>query len=242
MRKLRGDGDLFPFLPQLSMMSLDGRELLYVDSEDMLSCFSLFRMPDSWRGYFAFEKPVSRSAFGGCAHETTLVYMKAVPMGWIGAVDVMQCMARRLVYGTCDVLAASELRKDRDLPREDVSVVCMDGFDYVRRVQQLGEGIMSQDTSSRSARVERFVAVCKELGLPLNSSKALICGLRASLLGGELNGVTGRLSVSHDKSVMMICKALGLASENLVTQASLQHWAGIFCFSAGFRRPLFAVL
>ena len=82
------------------------------------------------KGFFAFEKPVARSAFGGPASETTLVCMRAVPMGWIGAVDVMQCMARQLVYGTCKVPAHTELRKDRGVPPEEVSIVCMDGFDY----------------------------------------------------------------------------------------------------------------
>ena len=33
-------------------------------------------------------------------------------MGWLGAVDVSQSMARRLVFDTCSVPAEAELSKD----------------------------------------------------------------------------------------------------------------------------------
>ena len=49
-------------------------------------------------------------------------------MGWLGAVDVMQAMARRLIFKDCGVSPCTELRKDSNLPERDVSVVCMDGL------------------------------------------------------------------------------------------------------------------
>ena len=78
-----------------------------------MNCFNLFKMSDCGAGYFAFEKPVPRSAFGGSPNELAYVYMRAVPMGWLGAVDVMRFMARRLVFNTCKVPTETELRKDR---------------------------------------------------------------------------------------------------------------------------------
>ena len=48
-------------------------------------------------------------------HEVSYVYMRAVPMGWLGAVDVTQSMARRLVFDTCRVPPEAELRKDTSL-------------------------------------------------------------------------------------------------------------------------------
>ena len=110
LRKLKGDSNLLPFLPQ---MTLERHGVLLTESEDTMSCFNLFKMLDSWAGYFTFEKPVSKSAFGGDPNEVSYVYMRAVPMGWLGAVDVMQSMARRLVFDTCRVPPEAELRKDR---------------------------------------------------------------------------------------------------------------------------------
>ena len=51
-------------------------------------------------------------------------------MGWLGAVDVMQAMARRLLFGDCGVSPSTELRKDSNLPEGDASIVCVDGFDF----------------------------------------------------------------------------------------------------------------
>ena len=62
LRKLKGDSNLLPFLPQ---MTLERHGVLLTESEDTMSCFNLFKMLDSWAGYFTFEKPVSKSAFGG---------------------------------------------------------------------------------------------------------------------------------------------------------------------------------
>ena len=77
-----------------------------------MSCFNLFEMPYCWVGNFIFEKPVARSASGGDPNEVSYVYMRAVPMGWLGAVDVTQSMARRLVFDTCSVPPEAESRKD----------------------------------------------------------------------------------------------------------------------------------
>ena len=56
------------------------------------------------------------------------MYMRAVPMGWLGAVDVMQSMARRLVFDTCRVPPEAELRKDKELPEPDVAVRSLHGW------------------------------------------------------------------------------------------------------------------
>ena len=37
-------------------------------------------------------------------------------------------------------------------------------------------------------------------------------------------------------------KALALLSMREFGQAALQHWAGVYCFAAGFRRPLFCIM
>ena len=63
-RRLRGDSNLPPFLPQVTLITLEPSEALFTDSEDMLSCFNLFKLPGCWAGYFPFEKHVSRGIFG----------------------------------------------------------------------------------------------------------------------------------------------------------------------------------
>ena len=241
LRKLRGDSNLLPFLPQMSLLALEPNELLYIDSEDMLSCFNLFKMPDSWAGFFAFEKPVSSAVFGKDPNNVSYVYMRAVPMGWLGAVDVMQAMARKLIFNTCNVFPSIELCKDSDLPEGDVSIVCMDGFDFIKRVKMLGD-MFDAPSRERSKEMESFITTCRDLGLPLNASKQLIQGLRASVLGGEVDGLSGRIMHSREKGFKMMLKTLALLTLDRVSRTHVQHWCGLFCFAAGFRRPLFSVL
>ena len=100
----------------MTLITLEPNEVLCTDPEVMMSCFKLLKMPDSWAGYFTFEKPFSMSAFGGDPNEVSYVYMRAVPMGWLGAVDVMQSMARRLVFDTCRVPPEAELRRGKRAP------------------------------------------------------------------------------------------------------------------------------
>ena len=42
LRKLKGDSNLLPFLPQTTLITLEPHEVLFTDSEDMMSCFNLF--------------------------------------------------------------------------------------------------------------------------------------------------------------------------------------------------------
>ena len=103
MRKLAGDSNTLPLANFLSKIILSDIEVMSLDGEDMHSCFNLFFLPEQWWGYFAFEKQVDASVFGGAAGSMTHVGLRCVPMGWINSVDVIQNFIRRFVFGTCAV-------------------------------------------------------------------------------------------------------------------------------------------
>ena len=83
---------------------------------------------------------------------------------------------------------------------------------------------------------------CRKRGLPLNEGKSVLQSYCATILGGELDGVAGRLMHARDKSFRLSARSLALLSLPLVPQVAAQHWAGLFCFMASFRRPIFAVV
>ena len=237
VRGLRGDADALPYLGQLGLWLLEDDEVVLTDSEDMESCFNLFAMPSCWLGLFAFEKEVPRSVIGGSPHETMRVAMRTVPMGWVGAVDLMQAMARRLVFKTSGIDPGTEMHKNKKMPKGDeLTVVCMDGVDHLRKVKAAAAAV--EETSGH----RRFAEECQRLGLPLNAGKRLIAGSYASLLGGELDGVAGVLAHAKDKNAKFMSKSIALCSMRSWSAAALQHWTGVFCFGAGFRRPAFSVL
>ena len=69
------------------------------------------------------------------------VWMQCVPMGFIGAVDVMQCFARRFVFNLCGVSPKAEMKKDQKLPEGEIAIVCLDGFDFIRKINVMGDGL-----------------------------------------------------------------------------------------------------
>lgn len=102
----------------VGLVELRPGEDLWIDSEDMESCFNLFRMPKAWRGMFAFSKKVPRSVVGDPPGESMYVAIQTMPMGWVGAVDVMQEMARHLVYGTCGAPIGTKVHKIARYPTD----------------------------------------------------------------------------------------------------------------------------
>ena len=100
-RNMPGDDDHLPYLGQMAMMEVDVDEDVLIDSEDLTSCFNLFRVPPKWSAYFAFAKKVSARVFGGHRDEMVYVGMSVVPMGWINSVALTQTVAWSLRGAAC---------------------------------------------------------------------------------------------------------------------------------------------
>ena len=101
------------------------------------------------------------------------------------------------------------------------------------------EGIPLEASSERSPVMQICVNACSKSGLPLNLGKSVVRSFVGACLGGELDGISGKLRVSQEKSHAFASKTAAILSCGRVNQVACQHWAGIACFSAGFRRPIF---
>ena len=189
LRRLRGDSGLLPSVGRLGLIQLEADETLEIDSEDMVSAFNLFRMPVPWRGAFTYAKQVPASVCPG-GDPNTMVYLAitTVPMGWVGAVDVIQHVARNIVFKLARVPSTTEVRPRGLFPDHGpYSLVCMDGIDIVSRVRQAGT---RRDGTSATRRgenclAERFQEVCAEMGLPLHAVKRLVGAASGTILGSR---------------------------------------------------------
>lgn len=237
-RDLGGDADTLPQASFLSRIILSEGEELCIDGEDLQSSFNLFTIPEQWHGFFAYNKKVPWSVLGFPGGGDTYVCSAVVPMGWSASVGLIQNLLRRLVYTAGLISPECELRVGQPFPLEQVAVTCIDGFDVVSREPPEH----ARDSGGRLFSLAAFASVCAQLGLPLNAGKQVVQAYNASLLGGELDGRTGVLRHERAKSHKLMNKTLALLSFPAVAQAPLQHWAGVYAFAAGFRRPLFSVL
>ena len=178
----------------------------------MVSAFNLFRMPVPWRGAFTYAKQVPASVCPG-GDPNTMVYLAitTVPVGWVGAVDVIQHVARNIVFKLARVPSITEVRP-RGLFSDHgpYSLVCMDGIDIVSRVRQAGtrrDGT-SATRCGEKGLAERFQEVCAEMGLPLHAGKRLVGAASGPILGAEVDGERGYVRHGRKKGHALVLSTL----------------------------------
>lgn len=237
--RIDGDDKFLPYLGQLTLLEQDADQVWLTDSEDFTSCFNLFRIPAAWHKFMGFAKVVDASAFGGPAGKDVYAAMAVVPMGWLSSVAVVQAIVRCLVFDHASVPRHSEITKVRRIPdSEDLTVIYLDSFDELRRLEKDCADSLDEKMSDRHAR---FLQVCREKGLPLNESKRPVAATQGTLQGGLLDGKVGRYGLSPDKMASLMGLAASLAGHGVWTEFMLRHVVGKATFGMCFRRPLFSI-
>eukprot|EP00971_Amphidinium_carterae_P325008 6455066-Amphidinium_carterae.1 len=178
------DGDqLLPYVGQLTTLVLDGEQIAVVDSDDLESCFNLFRMPPDWYPYFGFSMKVPLSTFGVEDDGDRMVVpaLMVVPMGFKASVGIVQAAVRRLVFEECKVEKAAELNRVQTIPdpQEGLADVYLDSFDWIRLLPRCVDRLRIEE----SVEHKRFTDKCAELQLPLNVAKRLVGAVSANIQG-----------------------------------------------------------
>ena len=160
------------------------------------------------------------------------VAITTVPMGCVGAVDLIQHIARRLVFNIAGVPRASEVSSAGSFPPQPpYSLVCMDGLDVV-----------SSSNALAPSFILRFQNACDCLQLPLRAGKRVVRASSAPILGVELDEAQGILRHARDKGHSLVFAMLFLLRRSQWSVSALQHCVGLCTVAAGFRPILFSIL
>ena len=222
--RIDGDDKYLPYLGQLTLLEQESDQVWLTDSEDFTSSFNLFKIPAAWHKMMGFGKLVDASAFGGPAGRKVYPAMAVVPMGWLSSVAVVQAIVRSLVFDHASVPRLTEVTKMRALPDSgDLTVIYLDSFDELRRLEKGCKEALDESMSDRHAR---FLQVCREKGLPLNESKRLVASTRGTLQGGLLDGELGRYGLSPDKMANLMGLASSLVGHEQWSEFMLRHLVG----------------
>ena len=89
--------------------------VLLGSSDDMRGAFCLFTLPECWRKFMTFSRPVSFRSLGIERDCMTYLALRVIPMGWASAVALFRHIHRRLGVISC-LAEGRELRRDRPLP------------------------------------------------------------------------------------------------------------------------------
>lgn len=207
-RDIEGDDSTLPSALFVSRSILSKDEVLSIDGEGLQPCFNLYRLPVAWRGYMAFNMRVPWSVFDKPGGGDTFVAVAIVPMGWGPSVAISQNLLRRLVFHSNLVDPSCELRIGQKFRLSQAVLTCIDGFDLVSKVPPN----RPRTLQGKLFPLDKFVQVCKNLGLPLSVGKAVVESYNSTLLGGEVDGVEGVLRHDRTKGHRLINKTLALLS------------------------------
>ena len=201
---------------------------------DFESSFNVFRLPAVWAGFFVFATRVSAAIFGGAADELCYVGLGVIPMGWIGAVDLMQAVLRFLIYQKALVPLATEVTPRCPFPvGPDFSVGYIDGFDWMQRMVKGAARVLG--ATRGSVEQANFAEVCRKLDIPVNLGKRIVQELRWDILGGTMDGDAGLFRPASDKEAKFWAKSLAFLVQPSWSQNMCQHWGGQRSLSVQFQ-------
>jgi hypothetical protein len=181
------DGDVatLPYHGSWQGLVLGDPDVFHWFSDDMVSSFFLFRLPEPWAGVFALEREARGYTVGSTA-DFEVVGLTVVPPGWLSANGVIQYLHRRLVAKASVLPPSLELRKDRPRPTDGNFMTPSFYSVYVDNLD--GAAI---DRGSGDSDVETWFIVCRHTGEQLgvvyhDGDKAVKFGLLGKTLGGEI--------------------------------------------------------
>ena len=143
-------------------------------------------------------------------------------MEWVGAVDVIQRIARHVVFKIARLPPSSEVKPHGEFPEGDEwALFYLDGLEVVRRVQAgLRHEGQQENSIPQDVLWRRFVDACAELRLPLVAGKRVVRQCRK-------------------KGHRTLRREFALLAMPWWSVGGLQHVVGSFRYACGFRRPLF---
>ena len=249
MQDLRGDIGAFPYFGQWKAIILNDDENLLWSYEDMVGCFHLVRLPDSWSRCFAFNFAFKASDLGLEGEQNVYIGSRVMPMGWRNSMGIVQYLHRRLLTRATGAPQAlpreREVRKDKAFPvlnssSPDLSafwLACCDDFDLPGLVREVPEfldqfkGLHESHELARDLyRTGRVLTSVEKAGM--RKTKVIrLCAL--------IDGIAGRISPSGERFGMLIGLIGYVLSRPRVSKHMLQvvrgHWTNAF----QFRRVVF---
>ena len=241
---IEGDVATLPTWAGMSAFQLHPYEDLVISSEDVRCFFYIFRVPETWSPFLAFNKPVSDKVSRSQGKRMYLC-SRVLPMGFKNSVSLAQHVHRYVLKGALkggdlEVGFEGEIRKDRPFSSQDwLFRIYLDNFDELRKVNRaMAEAVEGKISPLVSGLREEYL----KWGIPRHPKKSVQQLRMAEVQGALVDGQKGLAFPKPEK----ILKYSQLASQLLETGNSTVKQAqvvgGGFVYLAMFRRPLLGSL
>ena len=132
-----------------------------------LSTFLL--LPPQWHPFFTFSLPVPGTQIGLPDNTPTFIAMRVIPMGWLGAVDVMQAILQHILITVARISPDKFVSMSSPLPAGNTWLLSyIDGLDAVRRIPT---SVMDALDSEGPDEHQAFLSACNSFKLPIHMGR-----------------------------------------------------------------------
>jgi len=240
VRDLSGEEKDMPHPTQLTLVVLESGDVVAVDEEDEESCFYLYYFDDVWAPFLTFSQSVPSEDVGEAPGREVLPWIRGVPMGFKGAVGIIQGI-QRVAARRAGLPSHAEVRPSRPFPGGQGAApgwwqVYVDNFNVFRLCSKDHRESLSPHQWSSAYRETKEAD-----GVTFAPDKRRVGEVDAEILGGAL--IDGhRVGVSEQKRqwlMMVILVMLGTPYTAVDVPLGI---VGRMSFCNQFRRPLFSVL
>ena len=246
--QLEGGCESLPNITAWQSIVLEHGESLSCFQSDMSSAFYLFKLPEVWLPYLAFNVLAKGEEIGAIHGQVFALGCKVIPMGWLNSVGIMQeisenLMRRNLVSPIHQVCKGkllppwfSEILQQAGEENQHWWHVYLDNFAAAERVLPDDGRIAAQMCHEAAEQAWDDAGV-------ISSHKKRVSGeQRIVELGAEIDGATKQLGVATLKLVKMIQSTLWLLLQPFLNRKHVQIMAGRWVFALQFRRPCMSIL
>ena len=242
-RNFDGDIATLPSWAGMTPLNLQPHEELVVSSEDVRCFFYIFKVPENWHKYLAFNRPLPEELCGdkkGRWYPCSAV----LPMGFKNSVSLAQHVHRFIVKNSLTKSptqhSQAELRKDRSFPMvQNMYRIYLDNFDELGKTpSELAEAIQGTVSPLITGLREEYAA----LGVPRHPKKAVSRASKAEVQGAIVDGQVGIAHPKVEKVWRYVQLARALLEQGVSSQKQMQIVGGGLVYMAMFRRPLLGSL
>ena len=247
MRQYSGAVKHLPAITSWMSVVIDEEQEVRVWQSDMCNAFYLFRLPDIWKYYLAFNVARKRSRKGNENVQEVLACC-VLPMGWSSSVAIMQEISEEL-------LRIRPLKVEAQLLRQRAVPLWMTGvIEEATREQRTWwhvylDNFAAGEIGDRDSKwkggdqLHQMAEECWALSGVLSSDKKRKrAEVLAEELGAFVDGNNGFIGGSPSRLLGLIQSTLFILSLNSLNKKLLQVIVGRWIHVMQFRRPAMCIL
>lgn len=248
MQQFSGAVQNLPSITSWMSTVLEGDEEIRVWQSDMSNAFYLFKIPDPWLYFLAFNVIRHRRPSDGTEPLEMALACRVLPMGWGSSVAIMQEISERILQ-TAQIDPLSQLVRSKPVPQWMVGIL-----HKARRESRLwwhiyldnfaaGQTIKNDDPIMAGDRLHQLAErAWSEAGVISSEKKKQVAIRTAHELGAFIDGKNQTIGGPPERFLKLIQATLWVLNRPQLSKRLVQVIAGRWVHVMQFRRPTMSIL